>query len=66
VSPLQGLLARIAAEGGARGRGPLHLCLLDSGLPGEVELRLPELYPVTPQVKGALRSLPGVAMVEEV
>ncbi|WGH77544.1 DNA polymerase III subunit alpha [Jannaschia ovalis] len=66
VPPLQGLLARLSGESGARGRGPMHLCLLGDDLPGEVELRLPDLYPVNPKVKGALRSLPGVAMVEEV
>ena len=66
VGPLQGLLARLTGESGARGRGPMHLCLLGDDLPGEVELRLPDLYPVNPQVKGALRSLPGVALVEDV
>ncbi|MCK0168923.1 DNA polymerase III subunit alpha [Jannaschia sp. S6380] len=66
VAPLRGLLDRLSGESGARGRGPMHLCLLGDDLPGEVELRLPDLYPVNPQVKGALRSLPGVAMVEEV
>ena len=66
VEPLQGLLTRLANESGARGRGPLHLCLLGEDLPGEIEMRLPGEYPVNPQVKGALRSLPGIAMVEEV
>ena len=66
VAPLRGLLERLGREAGARGRGPLHLCLLGDDLPGEVELRLPDLYPVTSQARGALRSLPGVAMVEEV
>ena len=66
VGPLRGLLDRLSGESGAAGRGPLHLCLLGHDLPGEVEFRLPELYPVNPRVKGALRSLPGVAMVEEV
>ncbi|MEM7491039.1 MAG: hypothetical protein AAF390_18140, partial [Pseudomonadota bacterium] len=66
VAPLRGLLERLSGESGARGRGPMHLCLLGDDLPGEVEMRLPDLYPVNPQVKGALRSLPGVAMVEEV
>ncbi|MGB3555923.1 MAG: DNA polymerase III subunit alpha [Jannaschia sp.] len=63
---LSGLLDRLSGEATTRGRGPVHLCLLRDDLPGEVELRLPDLYPVTPQIKGALRSLPGVAMVEEV
>ncbi|WP_299836536.1 DNA polymerase III subunit alpha [uncultured Jannaschia sp.] len=66
IAPLRGLLDRLAGESGARGRGPMHLCLLGEDLPGEVELRLPDLYPVNPRVKGALRSLPGVAMVEDV
>ncbi|MEM9795933.1 MAG: DNA polymerase III subunit alpha [Pseudomonadota bacterium] len=66
LPPLSGLLDRVSGESGARGRGPVHLCLMGDDLPGEVELRLPDLYPVNPQVKGALRSLPGVAMVEEV
>ncbi|SNS56370.1 DNA polymerase III subunit alpha [Jannaschia aquimarina] len=63
---LTGLLDRLKAEGGPRGRGPMHLCLLDDDLPGEVELELPGMWPVNPQVKGALRSLPGIATVEEV
>ncbi|MGB3408668.1 MAG: DNA polymerase III subunit alpha [Jannaschia sp.] len=66
LGPLAGLLARVSSESSTRGRGPVHLCLLGDDLPGEVELLLPDLYPVNPQIKGALRSLPGVAMVEEV
>ncbi|TFL20124.1 DNA polymerase III subunit alpha [Jannaschia formosa] len=66
LAPLSGLLARVSSEAKTRGRGPVHLCLLGDDLPGEVEFRLPGEYPVTPQIKGALRSLPGVAMVEEV
>ncbi|UWQ22264.1 DNA polymerase III subunit alpha [Jannaschia sp. W003] len=66
LGALSGLLERLKADRSIRTRGPLHLCLLDDGLPGEVELELPGLWPVNPQVKGALRSLPGVATVEEV
>ncbi|MEM8591975.1 MAG: OB-fold nucleic acid binding domain-containing protein, partial [Pseudomonadota bacterium] len=46
-------------------KGPLHFCLLDPNLPGEVELELGEAFPVSPEVKSALKSLPGVLMVEE-
>ena len=63
---LSGLLERLKSEGGPRGRGPMHLCLLGDDLPGEIELALPGDWPVNPQVKGALRSLPGVATVEDV
>ena len=65
LSALSGLLERLKGET-TRHRGPLHLCLLGDDLPGEVELALPGLWPVGPAVKGALRSLPGVATVEEV
>ena len=34
-------------------------------LPGEVEIALPEPYPMTPQIVGALKTLPGVVHVEE-
>ncbi|MEP5154445.1 DNA polymerase III subunit alpha [Planktotalea sp.] len=47
-------------------RGPVMLCLMDSGLPGEVEVDLGREFPVNPQIKGALKSLDGVMQVEEV
>jgi len=46
-------------------RGPVHFCLLDPGLPGEVELDVGREFPVTPQIKGAIKSLGGVIDVEE-
>ncbi|QDY68421.1 DNA polymerase III subunit alpha [Qingshengfaniella alkalisoli] len=59
------LLDRVTAEAKTRARGPVSLCLMHPDLPGEVELDLPHGYAVTPQVKGALKSLGGVVMVEE-
>ena len=50
----------------AAGRGPIYFCLMDPTLPGEVEIDAGSDYPVTPQIKGALRSLNGVIEVEEV
>ncbi|KIN60045.1 DNA polymerase III, alpha subunit subfamily [Sulfitobacter noctilucae] len=47
-------------------RGPVHLCLMDAKLPGEVEVDLGREYPVTPKIKGAIRSLGGVLEVEEI
>ena len=47
-------------------RGSVLLCLLDSELPGEVEVDLGREFPVNPQIKGALKSLDGVMQVEEV
>lgn len=46
-------------------RGPIHLCLTDRGLPGEVELDLADQFPVSPEVKGAVKSLEGVMAVED-
>ncbi|MEM6895977.1 MAG: DNA polymerase III subunit alpha [Pseudomonadota bacterium] len=47
-------------------KGPLYLCLLDDALPGEVEIDLGGDFPVSPLVKSALKSLPGVVTVEEI
>ncbi|TDS89881.1 DNA polymerase III subunit alpha [Pelagimonas phthalicica] len=46
-------------------RGPVHICLNDHGLPGEVELDLKQAFPVTPETRGAVKSLDGVLAVEE-
>ncbi|MEM6590147.1 MAG: DNA polymerase III subunit alpha [Pseudomonadota bacterium] len=48
------------------GRGPISFCLMNPDLPGEVEMDVPGLFPVSPQIRGALRSLGGVVTVEEV
>ena len=56
--------ARSAAK--AAGRGPIQFCLMDATLPGEVEVDLGQEFPVTPQIKGAIKSLNGVLEVEEI
>jgi DNA polymerase-3 subunit alpha len=56
-----------AREAARRAKGgPVTLLLLDPSLPGEVEIDVGDGWPVTPQVRRALRSLPGVLEVEEV
>ncbi|HHI70663.1 MAG TPA: DNA polymerase III subunit alpha, partial [Rhodobacteraceae bacterium] len=65
VQSVASVLERIAAEGKGRNRGPVVFCLIDAGLPGEVEVTLPKDYPVNPQIKGAIKSLGGVITVEE-
>ncbi len=47
-------------------KGPVHLCLIDSGLPGEVELDTGLNCDTSPQVKGAIKSLDGVLDVQEI
>jgi DNA polymerase-3 subunit alpha len=56
--------ARTAAKNA--GRGPIQLCLMDSSLPGEVEIDLGKDYPMNPQIKGAIKSLMGVLDVEDI
>ncbi|MEO1313666.1 MAG: OB-fold nucleic acid binding domain-containing protein, partial [Pseudomonadota bacterium] len=53
-----------AAKGAARG-GPVNLVLMHPELPGEVEIPLPSKYPITPQIKGAIKHVAGVAHVED-
>jgi DNA polymerase-3 subunit alpha len=58
-------LATIVRDSNARRRGPVSLVLMDPGLPGEVEITLPDPYPMSPQVLSALKTVPGVVHVEE-
>ncbi|MEL6565958.1 MAG: OB-fold nucleic acid binding domain-containing protein, partial [Pseudomonadota bacterium] len=62
ASVLEG--AKHAAKGA--GRGPISVCLMDDSLPGEVEMDLGAEFPVSPQIRGAIKSLTGVIEVEEV
>ena len=55
------LLARV--EG--RHRAQITLCVADA-TGREIDLTLPQSYPVTPQIKGAIKAMAGVVMVEEV
>ncbi len=54
-----------AATGQVRAGGPVNLILMHPDLPGEVEIALPTKYPITPQIKGAIKHVAGVAHVEE-
>jgi len=58
------LLARVAKDGG-RNRGAVTICVSDPATGQEIDLELPQDYPVTPQVKGALKAMGGVVMIEE-
>ena len=46
--------------------GPIHLCVIDSGLPGEVELDTGLNCDTSPQIRGAIKSLDGVLDVQEI
>ncbi len=69
VTSVAALLERATAEAKSRARGPVQLCLMAPDMPGhiqEVEVALGERFHVNPQIKGALKSLVGVVMVEDV
>ncbi len=57
---LASLLARV--EG--RSRGTITLCITDPQ-GREIDIALPDSYPITPQIKGAIKAVQGVLAVEE-
>ncbi|WP_425101504.1 DNA polymerase III subunit alpha [Tropicibacter sp. S64] len=59
------VLTRACEQMPKAARGPVMLCLNDAGLPGEVEMDLKMDFPVTPEIKGAIKSLDGVLAVED-
>ncbi len=59
--------AQVSSGGRAvRGRGPVQLCLMGAHVEGEIDIDLGNGFPVTPQIKGAIKSLVGVVEVEEI
>ncbi|WP_333682689.1 DNA polymerase III subunit alpha [Pontibaca methylaminivorans] len=65
VETLANVLEQAAEVARGAARGPVHLCLLDAGLPGEVEIDLGAEFAISPQIRGALKSLDGVMAVED-
>ncbi|EIE53084.1 DNA polymerase III subunit alpha [Citreicella sp. 357] len=65
VSQIASVLTRAAEQMPKAGRGPVRLCLSGQGLPGEVEMDLKREFPVSPEIKGAVKSLDGVLAVED-
>ncbi|MEM6311677.1 MAG: DNA polymerase III subunit alpha [Pseudomonadota bacterium] len=65
VASVQSVLdgARQAVSRAAK--GPVQLCVMAGDL-GEVEMDLGEDFPVTPQIKGAIKSLGGVLDVQDI
>ncbi len=62
---VKGLLDRYRDDAAVKGRGELRIAPL--GVPvGEFDIELGDGWPMTPEIKSALKSLPGVAAVEDV
>ena len=66
IPTIASILKRAKGESGLSGRGPVSFCLMDPDLPGEVEVSLGDDFPVSPQIKGAIKSIGGVVTVEEI
>lgn len=61
TEPLTGISRRLS---GGKGDGEVSLVLLMDGGKAEVEIRLDGRYPVSPQIAGAIKAIPGVVAVE--
>ncbi len=57
-------LATLLGKMEGRNRATIRLCIADEQ-GREIDMELPKPYPVTPQIKGAIKAIPGVVMVEE-
>ncbi len=58
--PLEAIAKRLEPTG----EGDVSLIVVSGGGKGEVEVKLPGRYKVSPQIAGALRAVPGVVEVE--
>ncbi len=60
TEPLEGISRRLDGKGD----GEVSLILLMEEGRAEVEIRLEGRYPVSPQIAGAIKAIPGVVAVE--
>ncbi|WP_283178610.1 DNA polymerase III subunit alpha [Gemmobacter sp. 24YEA27] len=58
-------IALLLGKSEGRMRGRITLCVPDEE-GREIDLLLPDPYPVSPQIRGAIKAMQGVVMVEEV
>lgn len=68
VDAVAALLERFRNGSGpaAKASGPVYLCIADLARRVEYDLQVGDKLPVSPEVRGALRSLTGVLAVDEV
>ncbi|MDI4655263.1 DNA polymerase III subunit alpha [Xanthobacter autotrophicus] len=63
--PIEGIARRLAdGRAGDAGAGEISLILLVEDARAEVEVSLPGKYPISPQIAGAIKAIPGVVSVE--
>ncbi|MBM7066640.1 DNA polymerase III subunit alpha [Actibacterium sp. 188UL27-1] len=66
VDLVHSLLARASKEATIRSRATVSLCLMPEDSQNEVTMDLGQDFPLNPQIKSALKSLPGVITVEDI
>ncbi|ALI56907.1 DNA polymerase III subunit alpha [Celeribacter marinus] len=59
------LLTRVTREAKHPPKGVLSFCLMAPDLPGEVDIEIDQPFVISPEVKGAIKSIDGVVMVED-
>ena len=66
---IHSVLSRFKDDGSVKSKGPVRITALSVPLPDEATQDVPidigDAWPVSPQIKGALKSLPGVVAVED-
>ena len=69
ATTIQSVLSRYKDDGAIKSKGPIRITALSVPLPNDATQDVPidigEDWPVSPQIKGALKSLPGVVAVED-
>ncbi|MCB2110072.1 MAG: DNA polymerase III subunit alpha [Defluviimonas sp.] len=65
VTSVAGLLARMEEGGKIRSRGPVRFCIATRETGEEVEVETGRDHPINPEIRSAIKSLPGVLLVEE-
>ncbi|MBM9594268.1 DNA polymerase III subunit alpha [Roseitranquillus sediminis] len=65
VASVKSVLERMADGRGARGKGPITFTIADPATGQEVDLTPSREWPLTPAIRSALKSLPGVVQVDE-
>ncbi|WFE75071.1 DNA polymerase III subunit alpha [Roseinatronobacter sp. S2] len=62
-------VAKLLGQGRAqaqRGQGPVRFCVADPGQGREIDIDTGLNFAITPQIKGAVKSLGGVVMIEDI
>jgi len=65
---IQSVLARFREDGSVKTKGEIKITALNVDLPDarqDIEIDIGDGWPVSPKIKGALKSLPGVVLVED-